>query len=85
MCMTDLDIIERVGKLIAARPTAWKKRYGNGKQVYQVGITGLRSADLMVKLLPFMGLRRREQIVKALTIYAKNRGRAVHSNTPVEE
>lgn len=80
---TDRDVIEKVARLLGdrhittippreCRGTQWKSNGGNRTE-----LGGEPAAALMRALLPFMGLRRTEQIKKALARWDANPNRHV--------
>lgn len=72
--MTDRDVLERACEVMRA-PGVWPKtpseraRSRGWSQTYATAVTGLRGAELMVKLRPFMGERRTREIDRALAAY----------------
>jgi hypothetical protein len=72
---TDRDVIDRVAKLFGKTTlqvgASNRKRQAHHKQQYGVRLNGMPAALLMLKLLPLMGTRRREQIKRALLLYPK--------------
>ena len=66
--MTDLDVIEKVARLLGVRyvHNRLDLRNPKWKRAYTVSINGKRTAELMKLLSPHMGMRRRDQIQKAL-------------------
>ncbi|AEK07030.1 hypothetical protein SEA_JPICKLES_160 [Mycobacterium phage JPickles] len=64
--MTDLDIIERVAKMVDKKIYRPRKRQEHWKQCYQVVVRGESARYWMTRLRPLMGERRRGQIDEAL-------------------
>ena len=67
--MTDEDVIARVAAIFKRKYQFVKAREEHHKHSYRVVLTGLRAADFMVQLRPFMGLRRQGQIDAALATF----------------
>lgn len=66
---TDEDVIVRVAALFRVCYTRPKRRHAHWKQEYRVTFRGGRAADMMRRLRPLMGGRRRRQIDLALATY----------------
>jgi len=67
--MTDLDVIERVAALFGISYIAKSNRTKPGKEwkpSFKVILRGRRAADLMQRLRPYLGIRRQQQIDRAL-------------------
>jgi len=67
--MTDLDIIQRVANLFGVSATYIKSRNPKHKDSYSAKVTGLKAVELMKRLYPFMGSRRKQQIEAALKTF----------------
>lgn len=76
--MSDRDVLERAREVMRA-PQVWPKalsehaRRRGWSQTYATAVTGLRGAELMVKLRPLMGERRTREIDRALDAYEPTR------------
>lgn len=72
--MTDRDVVERARAVMRA-PNVWPKKHSEyarrrgWSRMYATAATGLRGAELMVKLRPFMGERRTRETDRALAAY----------------
>jgi hypothetical protein len=73
LSMTDLDVVERVAKLVEATAKIWtndrSKQSGtrpNHKPLYCLSIKGYRAIRIMTAILPFMGERRSAKIREAI-------------------
>jgi len=64
--MIDLDVIERVSDLVGLAYTQPNRRKENWKQSYKVTIRGNKAVEVMRTVYPFMSVRRRAQIARAL-------------------
>lgn len=69
ICMTDEDVVLRVGGLFGRACWATASRRHNHKPTHQVMLTGSKAAALMIEIKPYMGLRRKSQIEKAIAAY----------------
>jgi hypothetical protein len=64
--MSDLDVIERVSELVGLAYTRPNLRQAHWQQSYKLTIRGAKAVEVMRSVYPFMSLRRRGQIDKAL-------------------
>ena len=64
--MADRDVIEKVSVLVGLAYTRPDRRKENWRQSYKLTIRRARAIALMRAIYPFMGLRRRGQIERAL-------------------
>ena len=67
--MTDLDVIERVATLFGNTVHPLKPREEHHKPAFLAKTTGTKAVGLMKQLRPLMGLRRQEQIDRAVASY----------------
>lgn len=78
--MTDRDVIQRVADMLGVRSFR-EQHWANPKwkTAYTLQISGRRAVDLMIRLRPMMGARRRAQIDAAVAcwnpIWERNRER----------
>jgi hypothetical protein len=79
--MTDEDVIERVARYFGVKYHAVGKRQEHHKTPYTVHLKGAKAHDLMRQLYPLMGLRRREQIDRALENYVYNPLKIIDEDT----
>ena len=75
--MSDKDSIDKVAKLFAVSvssfvPKGTTKKGKDFKRIFVCSLKNKRTIEWMKKLLPLMGLRRQEQIIKALNSYNAN-------------
>jgi hypothetical protein len=73
---TDKDIIEKLSTLLKVKCHKQKRRKSDlphYKTVYSIRLSGQLAYDLMAKLRPLMGIRRQEQIDKAMSGYKVKR------------
>lgn len=68
--MTDEDVMARVSRLLSRKACASKPKKAEWKTTYQLRVVGGRAVAWMEALLPLMGARRQEQIVRAIASYA---------------
>ena len=69
--MTDKDIIQRVADILGVRSLWTRQPARPGWKVsYQLAVNGQRAVDLMMRIRPMMGERRREQIDAAVSGWA---------------
>lgn len=66
--MTDLDIIERVARLLDGRIVTKKPKYEHYKMLYYVRLYDSRAAEFMRLIRPYMGIRRGARIDELLAI-----------------
>jgi hypothetical protein len=70
--MTDLDVIERVARILGTTVyLSNERRNPKWKPYYRATIAGERAAQLMNLLYPIMGKRRQQQITEALEVREK--------------
>ena len=67
--MTDEDIVRRVAQMWAVSYVALARRAAHWKQTFAAQLRGRRAVDLMKRLRPLMGSRRKQQIDAALAGY----------------
>jgi hypothetical protein len=73
MSMTDEDIVAKVANLFGVNYSAISVKRSNDndwKIPYLVRLRGKKAFDLMEKIKPLMGIRRQEQITKAMSSYS---------------
>lgn len=73
--MTDKDTVERAAAIMEG--TVWragKPKEPRYRQVWRAALTGQRAGELMLRLLPHMSARRRDQIKEALITYRPSLG-----------
>jgi hypothetical protein len=80
--MTDLDIIERICKLLKTKYCCPKKREEHHKQSYKVVLRGKKAIAVMILLLPMMGERRSEKIRECIQFHLE---KEVGRNNRIEE
>ena len=68
--MTDRDVVERASVFLEAAVMVVPARREGWKTAYAVRIRGTRAVLWMKRLRPLMGIRRREQIDRAIASYA---------------
>lgn len=69
--MTDKDIIQRVADILGVKSFWTRQPARPGWKVsYQLTVNGQRAVDLMMRIRPMMGERRREQIDAAVSGWA---------------
>jgi hypothetical protein len=69
VAMVDRDVIERAAALLGAAVTVVPSRREGWKTAYCVRVRGTRAVLWMERLHPLMGVRRREQIDRAIASY----------------
>jgi hypothetical protein len=67
--MTDMDVIARVGFIMGTSFNRQAKLRAHWKNTFRTTLTGARAAELMELLRPFMGIRRQQQIDRALSFW----------------
>ena len=72
--MTDEDVVKRAAILFGNVKCSIAQITKGGKNFYRCVISGSRAAELMTKLLPYMGIRRSKKIQDILESYG-NRDR----------
>jgi hypothetical protein len=65
--MTDKDVVEHAAELMAAPSIHNRKTKGNRKPSYLIVVSGYKAEKIMETILPFMGKRRRDKIISALS------------------
>lgn len=83
--MTDLDILEKLQELHGGHIIIQKKRKEHYKQSWRWTIRWRAAADLMLKILPFMGERRQDKIQEVLVTYFEKSSRNVELKAQKEE
>lgn len=68
--MNDEDVVRRVAKLFARKPTCAQPRKSHWRPTWQVRITGAKAVSWMIAVHPLMGERRRGQIDRAVASHA---------------
>jgi hypothetical protein len=66
--MTDRDVVEHAARLMEVGICSYTPKNRRHKMTWIIAIKGRRARELMVTLRPLMGLRRREQIDRALAV-----------------
>ncbi len=72
LCTTDEDVIQKISSLFKVKYHRTRKDYYlkmGWKATYQIRLTGGRAYHLMLILKPLMGIRRKQQIEKAVNSY----------------
>lgn len=64
--MTDEDIVQRVAGLFGTRAMRTRKRNERWRDCFVARLKGKRAIELMHRLRPYLGTRRREQVDRAL-------------------
>ncbi len=64
--MVALDVIEKVSELVGLAYTQPNRRKEHWRQSYKVTIRGPKAVEVMRAVYPYMSIRRRAQIVRAL-------------------
>lgn len=64
--MTDQDVITRAATLLATSTVSAQRRRGGRKDTAVARITGLKAAEMMAMMQPFLSRRRQDQIDDAL-------------------
>lgn len=70
--MSDLDTIERLGRLLrASHHTRVDRRHKHFSTIYVVRIRGYRALRLIMEIRPFLSARRKQQADTALAVMPK--------------
>ncbi len=70
--MTDRDVIERVARLMGVSVVCLKARSSNWKNTFCATLRGGSAVALMQVFFPLMGVRRKQQIEKAIQSYSRH-------------
>lgn len=70
--MTDEDVVAHAAAILGASVCQTSTTVA-GKKVYSCGVTGLRAAEWMRVVRPYMGQRRQKQIAKTVRTWLDNR------------
>jgi hypothetical protein len=66
--MSDREVIEKVSGLVGLAYTQPHRRKEHWQQSYKLTIRGVKAVEVMKAVYPFMSLRRRGQINRAMAV-----------------
>lgn len=79
--MTDEDVVARASALMGTKYHSYHRGKDKGwKEIYQTNLRGYRAVDLMRELYDLMGIRRKQQIDKAIEGYSPRYNRMYDSD-----
>jgi hypothetical protein len=82
--MVDRDIVDRAGTLLGVAVMVIPSRRENWRTAYSVRVRGLPAVLWMKRLRPLMGMRRREQIDRAVASYGPDPRRLLNDERAAE-
>jgi hypothetical protein len=69
--MTDRDVVERAAVLMRA-PSVCEQPHPGQKTSWRIRSNGLPALDLMIRIYPHLGVRRREKVREILSVWEHN-------------
>jgi hypothetical protein len=72
ICMTDRDVVDRAARMMMAEVTTkllnkYRPAF-NRKPMYFARVSGTRARQVMERILPYLGERRAERVIRLLSI-----------------
>lgn len=81
---TDQDVIERIANLFGTSCYKVVRRKDHWKEAFRTSLRGKPAVDLMLKLKPYMSIRRQQQITRAAACYVDRKTRKLTDDQVTE-